>query len=122
MIFVVVPVLAVVFSVGLLVAVARLRPDGMTPHAALAPVPNVLASVVVLLSSFEVVTGWANRASSHPLHPPAVVFVLDVLAAASLLAYPAVAGLPYTWRNRILVGMFALPVGAVLALAWDLQR
>ncbi|AUG81594.1 hypothetical protein CFP65_6982 [Kitasatospora sp. MMS16-BH015] len=122
MIFIIAPVLAVLYSVGLLVLVARVRPGGVVPHAALAPVPNLLAAVVVLLSSFEVVTGWANRSTSSPLHPPLVVFVVDVAVAACLLAYPAIAGLPYSLRNRILVGMFAIPVGAVLALSWSLQH
>ncbi|OII63054.1 hypothetical protein BJP40_25740 [Streptomyces sp. CC53] len=117
-----VPVVAVLYSVGLLLAIGRHPDDDCAPHAALTAVPNVLSAVFILLSSFEVVTGWANRTAAQPIKPPGIVFAVDVLAAGVLLAYPALAGLPNTRRHQILLGLFALPVGAILSLAWYLQN
>ncbi|WP_146063514.1 hypothetical protein [Streptomyces sp. SM11] len=117
-----VPALTVLYSIGLLVAIGRHPDDDSTPHAALTAIPNVLSAVFILLSSFEVVTGWANRTATHPIKPPPIVFVVDVVAAGALLAYPALAGLPNTRRHRVLLGLFALPVGAILSLAWHLQH
>ncbi|MCX4751290.1 hypothetical protein OG455_38305 [Kitasatospora sp. NBC_01287] len=122
MIFILIPAAAVAYAIGLLAFLRRRRPADTSPHSALAPVPNLLASIVVLLSSFEVVTGWAAHTTAQAVHPPEVVFGIDVLASAALLAYPALAGLPFTPRYQVLVGLFAALVGAVVALSWRFQH
>ncbi|WMX44515.1 hypothetical protein [Streptomyces roseicoloratus] len=120
--FTLIPAVTVLYSVGLLLAIGRRPDDDSSPHAALTAVPNVLSAVFILLSSFEVVTGWANRTADEPTRPPAIVFIVNVVAAAALLAYPALAGLSNTRRHRVLLGLFAVQVGAILSLAWYLQN
>ncbi|WP_371483189.1 hypothetical protein [Kitasatospora sp. NBC_00315] len=118
-------VAAATMALAALTVAHRLRPalpegeeaDG--PHPVLSTIGGGLLSGFVLLTGFLVATGWAAHTTN--VVPPVGLYAADLAAGCAVLAYPSLAGLPFTGRHATAVALFGALVGYTLSLAIQLR-